>query len=259
MLETLRSEWATHGPLAVAFDGDGTLWTGDVAEAVWHAMVDQRLVREEAGAALAQEAGLLGLSTAGDMHALCTRLFQAHRDGLLGEERICEIQAWAFAGWTRPEIDAFVDQVLFSPSESERAAGAIPWAERTITESATILSAARAVGAPVFLVTASPKHVAERAAAKLGFATHEVLGSRSLWHDERMLADVERPICYGPGKVRALEQVLEGRSLLAAFGDNVFDVPMLHHARFGVMVRPKPRLLATPDAAAFHRLEQAVP
>ena len=259
MLETLRSEWAAHGPLAVAFDGDGTLWTGDVAEAIWHAMIDQRLVRIDARAALVHEAELLKLPIDADLHALCNRLFQAYRDGVLGEERICEIQAWAFAGWSRPEVDSFVDRVLFEPSASERAVGALPWAERTIPESAAILAEARAVGAPVYLVTASPKHVAERAAAGLGIAPHEVLGSRSLWRDERMLADVERPICYGPGKVAALERVLEGRPLLAAFGDNVFDVPMLHHARFGVMVRPKPRLLATPDSAGFYRLAQAAP
>lgn len=254
MLATLRAEWAAHGPLPIAFDGDGTLWTGDVAETVWHALVSGRLVRAEAHAALVHEAERVRLSTEGDVHALCTRLFHAYLDGTLEEQRICEIQAWAFAGWSRPELDTFVDRVLFEPTATD----AVPLSRRYIPETRAILEAARAVSAPVYLVTASPKHVVERAAAPLGFAPDEVLGSRVLWQDGRVAPDVERPICYGPGKVQALERVLGGRPLLAAFGDNVFDVPMLHHARFGVMVRPKARLLVTPDAQTFRRLEEAL-
>lgn len=248
MLELLRSEWATHGPLPLAFDGDGTLWTGDVAETVWHALVDGRSVRDDALAALRAEAERAQLANDGDVHALCTRLFQAYLDGTFDEERICEVQAWAFAGYRRDELDAFVDRVLFEPAHG------ISLRDRYIPETRVLVDAARAAGAPVFLVSASPKHVVERAALPLGFAPDEVLGSRVVWNDGVVQADVERPICYGLGKVRALERVLAGRPLLAAFGDNVFDVPMLHYARFGVMVRPKQRLLLTPDARAFRQL-----
>lgn len=249
MIATLQSQWATHGPLPVAFDGDGTLWTGDVAEMIWHALLAERLIRPAALDSLVRECEAAGLDPSGDPHVLCTRITRAYLDGNFSEERICEIQAWAFADWTAPEIATFVDRVLFD--------GPQPLSSRYIPESRAIVDAARAVGAPVFVVSASPKHVVERAAAPLGFGPHEVLGSRVLWQDGRVLPDVERPICYGPGKVRGLARVLQGRPLLAAFGDNVFDVAMLHHARFGVMVRPKPRLLALPDAASFHRLDEA--
>ena len=58
-----------------------------------------------------------------------------------------------------------------------------------------------------------------------------------------MLADVERPIPYGDGKViRLKERVGEARVIYAAFGDNAFDVAMLAAAQIGVAVRPKPRL-----------------
>ncbi len=248
MLATLHTEWAAHGPLPVAFDGDGTLWTGDVAETVWNALLAERLVRPAARAALVRECERAGLDATGDEHVLCTRIFQAYLAGAFSEERICEIQAWAFADWTAAEITSFVDRVLFDSVPS--------WHSLYIAETRAILDAARSAGAPVFLVSASPKHVVERAAAPLGFAAHEVLGSRVLWKDGRVLPDVERPICYGSGKVRALARVLEGRPLLAAFGDNVFDVAMLQFARFGVMVRPKARLLAMPEAASFHRLAE---
>ena len=249
MLELLHAEWARHGPLPLAFDGDGTLWTGDVAETIWHALLAERSIRPAAHAALVRECVAADLDADGDAHALCMRITRAYLDGTFSEERICEIQAWVFAGWTAAEIQAFVDRVLFDGPES--------LATRYIAETRAIVEAARAASAPVFVVSASPKHVVERAAAPLGFAPHEVLGSQVLWRDGRVLPDVERPICYGPGKVHGLERVLQGRPLLAAFGDNVFDVPMLHHARFGVMVRPKARLLALPDIVSFHRLEEA--
>ena len=60
-----------------------------------------------------------------------------------------------------------------------------------------------------------------------------------------MVAGVERPIPYGPGKVTRLREHLGAeRSLYAAFGDNVFDVALLSTARVPVAVRPKPRLRA---------------
>ena len=249
MIDALHSSWLTNGLDTIAFDGDGTLWTGDVAETVWNALIERRLVRAEAHAALVRECDQSGLDPSGEAHVLCTRIGRAYAEGRFSEERICEVQAWAFAGWSRQEIAAFVDHTLFDVGH---------WTDRTIPETRAILDAARAAHAPVYLVSASPKHVVERAAAPLGILPHEVLASTiPFGPDGRALADVERPICYGPGKVAALKRVLEGRPLLAAFGDNVFDLPMLHYARFGVMVRPKARLLATPDAASFQLLPEA--
>lgn len=250
MLSTLSSIWDTEGPLPIAFDGDGTLWTGDVADRIWHALLEEQLVRDEARPALMRECASFELDTSGDVIALCTRLFQAYVDGHFPEERICEVQAWSFAGWTRAEIELFVDRILFTPSAKEPSL-----LDTYIGETCEILAAAKARGVPVFVVSASPAHVIERAVRPLGVS--QVLGSRVLWsEDDRVLPDVERPICYGPGKVRALRRVLEGRPLLAAFGDNLFDLQMLQFARIGVMVRPKPRLLALPEAKALPTLAE---
>jgi phosphoserine phosphatase len=40
-----------------------------------------------------------------------------------------------------------------------------------------------------------------------------------------------------------LRAKLGARPLYAAFGDNVFDIPMLREARTPIAVRPKPRLV----------------
>jgi phosphoserine phosphatase len=59
-----------------------------------------------------------------------------------------------------------------------------------------------------------------------------------------MRAEVERPIPYGAGKVSALRSVIGARPILAACGDNAFDVDLLCAARLPLAVRPKERLLA---------------
>jgi phosphoserine phosphatase len=71
-----------------------------------------------------------------------------------------------------------------------------------------------------------------------------VLATTAPFVDGVMQPDVVRPIPYGPGKIHQLEARIGKRPLLAAFGDNVFDVPMLEAARVAVAVDPKPRLLA---------------
>jgi phosphoserine phosphatase len=43
---------------------------------------------------------------------------------------------------------------------------------------------------------------------------------------------------------RLLERIGTAHTLLAAFGDNAFDVALLASAHIGVAVRPKPRLRA---------------
>ena len=50
------------------------------------------------------------------------------------------------------------------------------------------------------------------------------------------------PLPYLEHKVHALTKVAPGRALLAAFGDNGFDLPLLTAARVAVAVRPKPAL-----------------
>jgi phosphatidylglycerophosphatase C len=248
VLDLLTHAWDSEGPLPLAFDGDGTLWTGDVAEQVWHALLSEKLVRGEAHEALVREAEAASVDASGDVHELCARIYQAYLGGRFDEMRICEIQAWAFAGWTPAEVGAFVGRVLFGGDD--------PLDRRWIGETRALVRAAQARGAPVWVVSASPKLVVERAVRPLGVDPEHVLGSRVLLRDGVVLPDVERPICYGAGKVEALRRVLGDAPVLAAFGDNVFDVPMLRHARIAVMVRPKPRLLATADAASFRRLPE---
>ena len=60
--------------------------------------------------------------------------------------------------------------------------------------------------------------------------------------DGVVAARVVEPITYGPGKVEALRRSARGAKVIGAFGDSLYDLPMLCDATLGVTVRPKPEL-----------------
>jgi phosphoserine phosphatase len=95
----------------------------------------------------------------------------------------------------------------------------------------------------VYLVSASPWAIIDPAARYVGIEPTHAIAAHPRYHEGRMLAEVERPIPYGPGKVRHLrDRIGASRPVYAAFGDNAFDIAMLSEAFVPVAVRPKPRL-----------------
>jgi phosphatidylglycerophosphatase C len=231
----------------VAFDGDGTLWSGDVGEDFFHAIVARNDFRPAALAQLEADAREFGIDDAGDGGTLARRIFDAYVAGLYPEERICELMTWACADWSRGEVDAFCAEQI--------AGGAL--VPRLHAEAMRVVAWARAGGLETFIVSASPRPIVEAAARVVGVLPGHVVAATARWSDAagaerpavadgaaRMLASVHRPIPYGPGKVTSLRDRIGDRTLYAAFGDNAFDVALLAEAKVPVAVRPKPRLRA---------------
>ena len=216
----------------VASDGDGTLWSGDVGEDLFHAFIDRGRVGEPGLSALRREAREHAISDAGTGPDVARRINEAYEQGRFPEERMFEIMAWCFAGWTRAEATAFARDTV------ERAGVK----GRLHPEALRLLDRARQAGLEVVLVSASPLLVVEAAGALAGFDAGHVVAARCRYEGDIMMAEVERPIPYAGGKVANLRARIGGRPLLAALGDNAFDVEMLASARVGVAVRPKPRL-----------------
>jgi phosphoserine phosphatase len=224
-----------HPGGVIAFDGDGTLWEGDVGEDFFHALVAHGDFREAARAQMAEEATAHGLAAGGTGKDLATRLYQDYLAGLFPEERICELMTWACAEWTEREVDDFAANVL----------ARIGLEGRLHKEVRRILTWAEAQNGrlDVFLVSASPRPIIDHAARFLGLVPGNVIAAQPRYEGGRMLADVHRPIPYGPGKVLHLrEKVGPARPVYAAFGDNAFDIALLSEAFIPVAVRPKPRL-----------------
>jgi phosphatidylglycerophosphatase C len=238
--QTPDAVWARIETLAreepggvVATDGDGTLWSGDVGEDLFHAFLDHGRVDPLALAALVRDARAHGVSDAGSGSDVARRLYDAYLEGRFPEERMCEVMTWCFAGWTEGEVGAFAREVV-------EASGL---ASRIHPEVLDVLSRARASAVDVVLVSASPFAVVLEAGSRVGFDSRSIVAARATYDGSVMRADVHRPIPYGDGKVQRLRELIgSGRTLYAAFGDNAFDVALLASARVAVAVRPKPRL-----------------
>lgn len=217
----------------MAFDGDGTLWSGDVGEDFFGALLESRRFAEAAVEPILAEARAEGIDASGDAAEVAHRIHQAYLAGTFPEERVCEIMTWAFAGWPRAEMEAFAEGVVASVDLRGRLHG----------EALSVVRWAKEEGLRVCLVSASPRAIVHAAARVVGVDLANVASAT----EQRSAGDVvlpavERPIPYGAGKVAALRAMLGERPLYAAFGDNAFDVPMLREARVPVAIRPKPRL-----------------
>jgi phosphatidylglycerophosphatase C len=222
----------------IATDGDGTLWSGDVGEDLFHAFLDHGRVEPLAFEAFRQIARDHDLSDAGSGSEIARRIYGAYRDGLYPEERVCELMTWCFAGWPRGDVRDFARSV----------ADKAPLAGRLHEEVHFIIDRARAAGVPAVLVSASPFAAVIEAGRRVGFDEAHVVAALPRYEGDQMLPEVERPIPYGAGKViRLRELVGKDRPLYASFGDNAFDVPLLAGAVVPVAVRPKPRLRARAD------------
>src|SRR5512140_3364762 len=216
----------------LACDGDGTLWSGDVGEDLFHALMAKGPILPAAHAQLRADATEHGLDAGGTAQELARRIYDAYLAHTFPEERVCELMTWAFADWTRDAVAAFARAVV---GEGGLAARLHP----EVTET---LAWARATGIEVLVVSASPRAVVEEAVRLAGVDASHILAATPRFAGETMLPAVERPIPYGPGKVAAIRRAASGRTLYAAFGDNAFDVAMLREAKIPVAVRPKARL-----------------
>lgn len=234
---------AREGAVA-AFDGDGTLWSGDVGEDFFHAFARDGDFRAEAHATLAQTARAHHLDDAGDGRAIARRLFEAYERGAFPEETICEVIAWAPAGRTWADYRAFFE-ARFPPAAMTA---------RIHEETAALVEGMRTLGVEVFLVSASPKPVVEAAAAAVAIPPDHVIAAEPTVEGALVAASVHRPIPYGPGKVRRLRERIGDRPLVVACGDNAFDEDLLRDARIGCAVRPKPRLAAIAERIPGLRL-----
>ena len=218
---------------AVAMDADGTLWSGDVGEDLFHAFVKHGRVEAPSLQAMRREARDHALSDAGSGPDIARRIYAAYVDGRFPEKRVCELMTWAFAGWTQSDVRAFARSVIDHAG----------LAARLHDEVLRVLERARAAAILVVIVSASPIDIVSEAALRIGFDEGDVVAARPRFEGHVMLADVERPIPYAEGKVERLRQRIGStRALYAAFGDNAFDVALLASARLGVAVRPKARL-----------------
>jgi phosphatidylglycerophosphatase C len=249
LCDRLRRERAELGPAAVmASDGDGTLWDGDIADALFDAALTRRALREPAREALrAEVAGTGAVPEAGaDANRLGEQLREVHHAGGYHESQWFAMQSWAFAGFRHDEMAAFarlvLDEYAFDARTRPAMRAVLAWAERA--------------GVPVYLVSASPEAIVIDATRRLGMDPARVIAMTPAEENGVIVPRLGREATYGPGKVVRLGAVIGDAPLLAAFGDSGWDAPMMARARLPVTVAAKPSLLARlADVAGVLALE----
>jgi phosphoserine phosphatase len=221
----------------LAFDGDGTLWDGDIGVEVFEALASARGIREAARSALAEEARRFGVAIdpggAGDPHAIAAALHEAFLGGRYPDREAYAMHAWVFAGWTEREVLAFAEDVLREGRMAERLRGAMR----------PVLAWATERGVDAYVVSASPRAAVIAAAAGLGFPPERVLAMTPASEGGVLLPSVAGPITYGEGKLEAISEARPDAVLLGAFGDSAWDAAMLRASRVPVAVRPGPGLI----------------
>jgi phosphoserine phosphatase len=231
---------------ALSFDGDGTLWSGDVGEDFFYGILESGKLSELAADAIMRAAAESGVTVGAGAALTARNIYDAYLAGRFDEERVCELMTWINAGWTMTETTAFVMSVV-----SEK------FATRIHPEVRIVIDEARRIGHEVFVVSASPRPIVEAAAAIVDIPATHVLAATAVLEGDRFAARVHRPIPYGAGKASALRTRIGDLPLLAAFGDNAFDAEMLAMSARPIAVRPKARLLNL--ASGIRGIRQLVP
>lgn len=224
-LEALRSTKTA----VVAFDGDGTLWSGDVSEDVFSHAVQQGLIREDARDALDRMAYVFGFEPASTPSATAGALFMAYAEGRFPEREICELMTWCYAGWALEDLAATAREVL-----QDRGL-----ASRLNRDLEPILEYARATNLRIILVSASPRAIVEQAASLWSIAAEDIAAADAVVESGVIRPELLSRVPYAEDKLPAARALIGETEWLASFGDNVFDIDMLRAARLGVAVRPK--------------------
>jgi phosphoserine phosphatase len=222
------------GPSGLAFDADGTLWSGDVGEDVFHFACENGLIRKEALDELARVAREHGVAEGKTPSDLAREIHVAYRLGKVDERLTCEVMTWSYAGFS-PEELRLVAREAFS---SRGLAGRV----REIL--APVQDWARREALRIIVVSASPRAIVDEALKHIGFDVFDIAGAEPVVADGRIAARMAGPVPYGADKRAAGLALLTGHDWLASFGDNSFDVELLRAARVGVAVCPKPGLRA---------------
>lgn len=231
-LSAARTSQDCSDPL-LAFDADGTLWSGDVGNDLFEALIKARGVREDAHEALVREANEFGITVSANATDLAQTLFEAHEAGKYPEDRCFAMMAWVFAGWSLEETITFSRNVVQESNLEKRLHRFLDpvfdWAQKE--------------NVAVWVVSASAKWMVEIGVQTFGIPNDQVIGMTPRIENGFVMAELAGLPIYGPNKPLVLREKCPRGTLIGGFGDSSYDVPLLQMAKQGVGVRPKASLV----------------
>ncbi len=233
LIAELQATLPAEQTAVLAFDGDGTLWWGDVAEDVLLFATAEQLIREEAQPALIEAAAAHGLDSTGSPSALAARIFEAYTEGRYPEREVCEMMTWCYAGYSFAELAPIIREAFARRD----------LAERLNTALGPVLDWARGRGLRAVIVSASPHFIVAEAARLWKIDAGDIAASRAALDGDRVAPRMHGEVPYAEHKPKAARALIGDAEWLASFGDSAFDIELLRAARVGVAVRPRPDLV----------------
>ena len=218
----------------LAFDADGTLWTGDVSDDVFLSACGDEWLLDAAEPELIRHAQQAGLSTRGSASQLALALFECQKLVRIREDTLYALMAWCYAGRTLEEFQSYAAQVLTRKNLDRRIR----------PEILEILAWAKSHGLPCYIVSASPTPIVTWAAEKWGFSPEHVIGTMPEIVDNVIEPKLADEVPFGANKCKLLKRRTGSMHCLASFGDSEFDFELLAGAECAVAVSPKAGLLA---------------
>lgn len=215
---------------SLAFDGDNTLWRGDVSDDVFLHATELDLLRPAALPALQELARAHGLAADGTASEVARRVYAAQR-GDVAEATVFGMLAWCWAGFSTAELSELAEEVLSEEAHEQRLR----------PELSSIFELARRHDLDVLVVSASPRPFVEVAVRGWRIAADHVVAAEAVVEDGVIQPRLARPVPYGAEKAARTAE-LAPNGVLAAFGDSPFDRQMLELALVPVAVAARPEL-----------------
>lgn len=242
LLELLEQNRGADASL-IAFDADGTLWTGDVSDDVFLSACREGWLLDAALPRLQEQAEVVGVDPSGSPSEVALRLFEANQRGLFDECTLFAMMTWCYAGRGVRELTEYAAKVLVRESLEKRLR---PEFER-------VLSWARNQNLVCVVVSASPHPIVTWAASHWGFAPERIIGTIPLLQAGVIADQILDEVPFGANKCMLLKRRFPDQRVLASFGDSHFDFELLECAEIPVAVCPKPAL-----SSSLLRLSRAV-
>jgi phosphoserine phosphatase len=213
----------------VATDADGTLWDGDVGDALFRLVVTRGLASDHALARMgALYAARLG-EPPKDPIAQVEGLIAGHTAGRVPIEALCALETEASGGRTRVALDALLDEVAEAFASQLRGA------------SMELLVSLRARGYAVHVVSGSLTELVAASLRRAGVTVDRISGARLKYQGDVVLPRLDGPIPLHGAKVDALERAGDWPPALG-MGDGGWDATFLRGCAIPLLVHPKDTL-----------------
>jgi phosphoserine phosphatase len=194
-------------PRVAAFDCDGTLWSGDAGEGFFDWEIRTGLVSPEVGRAMRARYAeyKLGHVSEGEMCGEMVTMHQGMSESAMIQAAE-EFMAHAFQGKVFEEMLGLVQQL-------------------------------RGQGCDIWVVSSSNEWVIQVGMKPFGIGEARILATRAEL-ENGIVTDRLVRMLSGPGKSRALREVVNGHPLDAAFGNSRWDTEMLAMAERSFAINP---------------------